>query len=188
MGDKVAFFSQFLNGDSKYDKNETIPIARQGHASCLDNQYQMYVFSGRIPNNTGYGRKYIQDFWKLNINQKKWTKIEIDGPCERHSHSLCFYENVIYLFGGSNNNEYLPDLWAFNIELNKWSKIPNSRFSPSSRHGHSVAIYKNLMIIHGGKDGFGSNGKYLSDNFAFDFKIQQWIELKTKSNELIEKR
>ena len=211
---KTAIFTQLSPNKSSDMSNLELPIARQGHVSILYENKEMYIFSGRIPKlnyenkeisifngrmpmPNSCRRTYIEDFWKFDIQTRKWIKLDLikgKSPSERHSHSAVLYKNEILIFGGSNNDKYLGELWCYNINNMEWNLLtdnseenPSLKYCPSARHGHSATIYQNLMIIIAGKFGYNSNA-YFNDVYAFDIDKKNWINFETKNNEAIKPR
>ena len=42
---------------------------------------------------------------------------------ERYSHSACFHDKIMYIFGGCTAmNTTFNDLWGFNVCLGKWNR------------------------------------------------------------------
>lgn len=75
------------------------------------------------------------EIFYLNIITRKWARLELEQDKERPKprifHSIVFYDNSIYLFGGlvvdEEENQLVPtnDLWQFNIDEKQWICIDN---------------------------------------------------------------
>ena len=76
--------------------SEDAPKPRAGHSASYHDEC-MYIFGGKDDDNMK-----LNDFWKLDLVQRKWTCIETAGntPQARSGHSAIVYEGKIFLFGG----------------------------------------------------------------------------------------
>ena len=46
------------------------------------------------------------------------------GPVARASHTACFYQKKLYVFGGQDDeNNKLGDLWEFDTQTSAWREI-----------------------------------------------------------------
>jgi len=118
-----ATFALIDNGG----KSKQLPVGRQGHTAVLHNE-NLIIFAGRV---VGKGRVYTNDMWSFNIPSKVWSTVAMKGiiPVARHNHSAVLFNNCIYVFGGSNNDEYFNDLYAFDLLSLSWTKLnPNVIF------------------------------------------------------------
>ena len=104
--------------------------------------------------------KFYGDFYQMQIKEKRVEIIknhtiypfEIDKfPCERNSHSIAYYQNKIYLFGGGNGQGLLNDLWSFDIDKSVWNKHLLSGNEIKGREMHGMVCYNNYLYIFGGR-------------------------------------
>jgi hypothetical protein len=67
----------------------------------------------------GYdGTHCLNDTWSFNILTRKWTELQCTGsiPSPRAAHTAVLIDDVIYVFGGSTDDEiFLDDLTALNL-------------------------------------------------------------------------
>ena len=104
------------------------------------------------------------------------------GPTKRSKSSLTFYNNYLFLFGGTGyyvrkHNE----LWRYDIENQRWSIIEQSYKKPSKMHGHKVVAFKGHIILYGGTN---LNGKtHYNDLWVLNLKTYNWklINVEPKS-------
>ncbi|EFC39060.1 predicted protein [Naegleria gruberi] len=71
-------------------------------------------------------------------------------PPKRKGHSMTFWNNRLYLFGGYQGG-HSNDLWF--LEGNKWKKLDVQGVLPVKRSNHSSAMYRNHLIVFGGDKG-----------------------------------
>lgn len=153
-----------------------IPSPRTNHTSTVvtkDGKDEFIFIFG------GLGEKgKLDDCYKLELaNSLKFTKIEAEGdrPAPRASHTSCYYEGKIYVFGGNGGRGYensvFKDLWSFDVNANKWENIEfiDSTY-PELRTGHTMFVHNDCLYVYGGWNtctGFYSGIKY-------DFAANEW--------------
>ena len=83
-----------------------------------------------------------------------WNQQDCIGyiPAPREGHSAALVGDVMYIFGGRNEEGTdLGDLAAFRISSRRWYTFQNMGPSPSPRSGHSMTAYGSKVIILGGE-------------------------------------
>ena len=114
---------------------------------------------------------FYDDFWYINILSKKpkWIKINNDNeskwPSKRCQHSMIYYNNNIYIYGGCGSYlqkigikqknwipNYMNDLWVYNIKSKHWKLIECNYpyYAPPKTGNSSVVIYQNHLFLFGG--------------------------------------
>ncbi len=97
------------------------PPARDDHSACFDQANgSMFIFGGYVR-----GGK-ANDLWKFDIQSQTWENLDkgdyedqdkqafSDRPSPRVGASLTYMNDVLYLFGGHDeNNEKLNDFWKY---------------------------------------------------------------------------
>lgn len=83
----------------------------------------MYIFGGKGEDNLKYN-----DFWKFEMDTKKWVQITVDDnqsvPCTRSGHVSTTYGDYIVIFGGIVEiTRELNDMFIYDIKANKWIKV-----------------------------------------------------------------
>ncbi len=81
-------------------EDEKAPEGRILHAMTM-HENDLYIYGGESKNG-----EYLDDMWKFNVKDGKWTQVELKGenPKPRSGHSLIAYNNKFYLFGGKTGN------------------------------------------------------------------------------------
>lgn len=143
--DSIVVFGGNVNGfktnivllyhiiENKWEKLATtgdIP-ERSNHAATLIGD-SLYVFGGKDVDNNK-----LNDFWKLDLNSKAWTKLEQGGeaPLERSGCSLVGYKNYLILFGGIFElTKELGDCYAYDITTKTWYTLFEEIDSPTHKH------------------------------------------------------
>jgi N-acetylneuraminic acid mutarotase len=74
---------------------------------------KMYTFGGW----NGFSRKWFNDLHELDIDTRRWRRIEAKGdvPTQRTSHAAVVKDKKMYVFGGFSGETYLNDLYEFNF-------------------------------------------------------------------------
>jgi hypothetical protein len=113
---------------------------------------------------------------------------EGDLPAARAEHIACTVGDVgnalgnslMYVFGGYTSYfQYVQDLYTFDpVQLN-WKKISKTTGGlPSRRAGHSAVGFSDGFYVFGGRT-TGDTG--LNDVWMYDYRINKWELLETKS-------
>eukprot|EP00298_Acanthocystis_sp_HF-20_P002414 c12832_g1_i1.p1 GENE.c12832_g1_i1~~c12832_g1_i1.p1 ORF type:complete len:375 (-),score=146.21 c12832_g1_i1:69-1193(-) len=159
--------------------NSVSPPARDRH-SMVTYQKSLIVFGG-------YSGEYMNDMWRFSIDDNSWNLIETKapssgGPSPRRSHGMTIIKNMIYMFGGSNNDRTFGDLWAFNIETSTWRQIDSSS-RPSRR--------TRMGLISDGRADIFMFGGFDSANYKYDLwhfeEGAGWQEVETNNDSPIER-
>lgn len=97
-------------------------------------------------------------------------------PEARYSHTMCNYEENLFLFGGAG--AYLAEckmrlsyneVFKFDTYSAKWTRLHDvGTFVPKKRMSHVAAVFGSFMLVHGG---FNTEGKIVLDDFnLFDLE------------------
>ncbi|OMJ89424.1 hypothetical protein SteCoe_8423 [Stentor coeruleus] len=122
--------------------------------SCACSQTDLYVFGGFITDS------FSNSVFKYNILSEDWEEIVTTGekPSPRHSASLHYYENSLYVWGGNTINNNL-----YTLDLNTLHWTSTSTTIPSF-YSHSSIIYNNfLYILFGLSSGISNTWVYKLD-------------------------
>ncbi|NAY93394.1 hypothetical protein GTQ34_15900 [Muricauda sp. JGD-17] len=152
-----------------WDKNQwnlsgSFPIKIWDHSYVkLGDSDIIFLFGGRtFQDEKSNLRIDLDSTWIYEDNM--WSNLKIDGPENRSSHQLVFFNKLekVVLFGGRNKDKVFGDTWIF--YQNNW-KLLNST-NPPKRFGHSLAYdsKSNLVYMFGGHDGVN----LLNDFWSFD--------------------
>ncbi|CDW86235.1 kelch repeat [Stylonychia lemnae] len=152
----------------------THPRARSSHACCLDTDYKdrFYMYGGTGKN---LGQENFNDLWVFEIRTLKFREInqsKINKPSGSYGHSLNYFENALYLFGGTNGFDYYKNLLRFDLLQFQWQKIQVTGLEPEPRYKHCALIQEkqNKLIILGGIN----QAKRLGNILEFSFDKLQW--------------
>ena len=92
---------------------------------------------------------------------------------------------MIYLFGGTDDEERLNDIYAYNIRSNSWDKIEqalaNKNPLPEPRSGARGVAFMDGLYFFGGYQ--RKQGTYFNDLFYFDLDKRAWNVVLTPQNE-----
>lgn len=99
-------------------------------------------------------------------NQHVWEKATYKSPppSPRTGHILLSWQNMLYVFGGTDGNFHYNDTWRFDPETGEWTELSCIGYIPVPREGHAAAIVDDVIYVFGGRD---VNGKDLGDLAAF---------------------
>ncbi|KAJ8492059.1 hypothetical protein OPV22_013780 [Ensete ventricosum] len=103
-----------------------------------------------------------------------WLYPRVTGfnPPERWGHSACFFQGVVYVFGGCCGGLHFSDVLTLNIETMAWSSLVTTGQKPGSRDSHSSAIVGHKMVVLGGTNGT----KKVNDIHILDLRTKEWSQ------------
>ena len=108
-----------------------------------------------------------------------WVPVKVTGdvtPGPRKGHSMVYYQNSLYLYGGENEKGiYENSFYKYDIEGSFWTVIQLHGVNPGYRAFHSMDFFKkDILIIFGGKLMNRNHNIIISDTLMY-------IDLKTLS-------
>lgn len=106
---------------------------------------------------------YSNQLFKYNILNENWEEIVTTGekPNPRHSASLHYHEDFLYIWGGATNNN---NLYSLDLNTLHWTEILTTI---PSFYSHSSIIYNNfLYIFFGLSSGIPNTWVYQLDIFT----------------------
>ena len=154
------------------------PLAH--HKACIHNQC-MYLIGGL----DGVGNNN-PNFYSLDMNTFKWTKIEADeAPEPRDDHSICVDEDKLFVFGGFVSGVRRNDLYAFDFTAETWEclyehkeldydEAQNSTDTPEPRSGQAIGASGGRVYVFGGRNNFND---MLGDTWEFDSASKSWSRI-----------
>eukprot|EP00005_Dracoamoeba_jomungandri_P004841 CAMPEP_0174251316 /NCGR_PEP_ID=MMETSP0439-20130205/1169_1 /TAXON_ID=0 /ORGANISM="Stereomyxa ramosa, Strain Chinc5" /LENGTH=697 /DNA_ID=CAMNT_0015331591 /DNA_START=33 /DNA_END=2123 /DNA_ORIENTATION=+ len=118
------------------------------------------------------------NFFEVDIAPGPFNSTDI--PEERFSGSLVYYDNKLYLFGGTSAlRDISPVLWIFDTETLQWESqaLPEEI---QTRYGHTAVVHDDKMFVFGGYwpipvDPFGENEFF--GLTVYDFITETWETL-----------
>jgi len=129
------------------------------------------------------------DVFVLNTSTYRWTQIQApaskpglarrtEWPYQRYGHTVVAYGDIIYLFGGRNDEAACNILYKFDINTYQWSRPLVGGDVPGERDGHSACIIGHYMYVFGGYEEnierFGQD-VYRLDLTDFNWKLLNCI-------------
>ena len=77
--------------------------------------------------------------------------LSLPHPDYRYGHSAVFYDNFMYVFGGSINSRPTDELWKYDAEISEWTFLIPRETNDSSPlinvTGHTATLVENKMIV-----------------------------------------
>ncbi|KAG2597107.1 hypothetical protein PVAP13_5KG190300 [Panicum virgatum] len=105
-----------------------------------------------------------------------YPKVVGFNPPERWGHSACFFEGVVYVFGGCCGGLHFSDVLTLNVETMAWSSMATTGQRPGTRDSHGAALVGHRMLVFGGTNG----GKKVNDLHALDLRTGEWTRPQCK--------
>lgn len=105
---------------------------------------------------TGVISRHFQQFQKaVSTGNLAWSWHEpaIGGPTvtERYSHSACYYDRALYVFGGCTSTATtFNDLWKFDLVEGRWFRPLATGSYPSPKAWATMVAYKDSLVLFGG--------------------------------------
>eukprot|EP01080_Neovahlkampfia_damariscottae_P002529 gene2529-3234_t len=128
------------------------------------------IFGGK-----NHRRTYqLNDLHRYDLNNNKWEEVDVvgDKPLPRRYINIVSKDNVIYLFGGRDEEERFNDLWKFDIGSSRWFEINAKGIKPKLRSAQTLNILGNSIYVFGGNTGNSSN-----ELFEFHISTETWKEI-----------
>ena len=93
------------------------------------------------------------------------------APVFMQGHTINFYNDSLYLFGISENDE--NSFYKFDLKNQKWEIIKSNDYNPKGRYNHKSTVYNNQLFIFFGRD----QSKFLkSSTLIYSFTSNKWEE------------
>ncbi|KAL5222684.1 hypothetical protein ABZP36_027397 [Zizania latifolia] len=99
-----------------------------------------------------------------------YPKVVGFNPPERWGHSACFFEGVLYVFGGCCGGLHFSDVLTLNLETMVWSSLATTGQRPGTRDSHGAALVGHRMMVFGGTNG----SKKVNDLHVLDLRTKEW--------------
>lgn len=114
----------------------------------------------------------LNDLWSYDIPSQSWTCID-DGSCAgnpgpRFGHQGCYVakDDVMYLFGGHNDDD---NLYSFSLATNAWSLVEVVGTPPRARKFHSVDLIGHRIFVFA-----GLTSSDVADLYILDTNTNRW--------------
>ena len=177
------------------------PSSRGQFSLCTSENGRIYIFGG-------LQSKSFSELWICQIKKKSmlnhknslfgyleqenefltWEKIkkikEDECPLPRYGHSMTYYRDFIYIFGGNvmessliRNREENITIYDIKKEIYYYPKCLNYKNIQWRRNHIGIGI-GNTILIHGG---INDEGDYLDDLWLFECLKYKWTKLSYRS-------
>ena len=117
--------------------------------------------------------------WRLNPispKEQNYSPLLSNIPFQRYGHTVVANGDLIYLWGGRNENCADNTLYCFDTVTRGWLSRPKvTGFIPGARDGHTAVVINNKMYIFGGYEELWerfSNEVFVLDLITFVWKNQ----------------
>ncbi|XP_031496719.1 uncharacterized protein LOC116261916 isoform X2 [Nymphaea colorata] len=100
------------------------------------------------------------------------------NPSERWGHSACYFDGVVYIYGGCCGGMHFSDVLALDLTTMVWSTLSTVGKQPGTRDSHGMALVGHRMIVLGGTNG----SKKINDLHMLDLRTKEWSEPKFEGN------
>ncbi|KAJ5066043.1 hypothetical protein M0811_03376 [Anaeramoeba ignava] len=149
------------------------PVAKCGIASTRN---EIFIHGGNDLDTD----ELIDQFCSFSFLTNTWTQHSPKGdkPPLRVGHSMCGFEDRLWVGFGYNKTEWFNDIYEYNVETNTFKKIPTNS-APLGRYSFTFLYHKGSIYLFGGVP---KSGKRLNDTWRFNLQTEQWQELHTTGN------
>ncbi|CAN6467941.1 unnamed protein product [Victoria cruziana] len=100
------------------------------------------------------------------------------NPSERWGHSACYFDGVVYIYGGCCGGMHFSDVLALDLTTMVWSTLSTVGKQPGTRDSHGMALVGHRMIVLGGTNG----SKKINDLHMLDLRTKEWSQPKFEGN------
>lgn len=153
------------------------PSTRSQFALCLTDEDVCFIYGGILGERLG-------DLWYCDMKQSKltWNKIvnirDDDIPIPRYGHTMTFWQDYLYIYGGNLGKEYYKpreDIAIYDINKKQYlyPSIANKITVPFRRSHIAISIGQS-MLIHGGID---ETDMMLNDIWIYDYNKNRFFNL-----------
>ncbi|XP_010938233.1 uncharacterized protein [Elaeis guineensis] len=101
-----------------------------------------------------------------------YPKVVGFNPPERWGHSACFFEGVVYVFGGCCGGLHFSDVLTLDLDGMAWNSLVTTGQKPGTRDSHTAAIVGHKMVVLGGTNG----SKKVNDLHVLDLWTREWCK------------
>lgn len=165
------------------------PGAISGHAIARGSgkhRDEIFLFGGATASNLA-----SSSVFSYNMTTKTWKSIQRreEGPPELTGHSLHFYGDQLFVFGGFETSYHskppskclTKDMWAYTLATNRWRKIElaGCTIPPTAGHSSVLVSESNKILLFGGITSEGAT----SQSFLINLDTLEGRKLATDSRE-----
>ena len=141
----------------------------------------MYLFGGEYFN--GVDNLVFDELFQYNPTKNAWKRILTPEPrpAARCSHSVVFYNQALYIFGGematADQYHHYRDFWKYDIPSKSWTElVPITKSTPPPRSGHRSVVWRHYMLLFGGfyEGNLREVTRWYNDLWIYDFSTNSW--------------
>lgn len=165
----------------EFAETTRVPEPRSGHcAATSDCGNFLYIYGGftTVPTRRGFS-----DLYSFHLASREWTLISPttgECPVTTCSQSCVYFENKIYIFGGTGADFQSPsnNMYVCDLVTRHWQKvILQSDLIPTARFGQTLQRDKHdKFILFGGVTTLGFNlNEFFDDLWQFNPRERKWI-------------
>ncbi|XP_057778814.1 tip elongation aberrant protein 1-like isoform X2 [Salvia miltiorrhiza] len=105
-------------------------------------------------------------------NNAMWVYPKMMGanPSERWGHSACYFNGLIYIFGGCRGGVHFSDVLVCNLATMRWNVLKTWGQGPGPRDSHSAVLVGHKMLVFGGTNGC----RKVNDLHILDLLSREW--------------
>ncbi|XP_011092156.1 acyl-CoA-binding domain-containing protein 4-like isoform X2 [Sesamum indicum] len=113
-------------------------------------------------------------------NKAMWLcpKMMGSNPSERWGHSACYFNGLLYIFGGCRGGVHFSDVLVCNLATMTWSILKTSGPGPGPRDSHTAVLVGHRMLVFGGTNG----SKKVNDLHVLDLVSREWMRPECRGN------
>jgi len=147
---------------------------------------KIYSFGGYCTGDD-YRIKRPMDVHVLNTVNYRWTVLltpeansaqYFQVPYQRYGHTAVVYNDMVYIWGGRNDNSACNILFCFDTNTHCWSKPKVFGKIPGTRDGHSACVINHCMYVFGGYE--EEIDQFSQDVHMLDLRTMEWRHLTPK--------
>ncbi|KAK8756386.1 hypothetical protein V5799_000910 [Amblyomma americanum] len=102
-----------------------------------------------------YANRTPIDVHTLDTVPLRWTPLQTESnrdvvPFKRYGHTVVFYADCVYLWGGRDDNGPCNTLYCFDTNAKVWTPPKVCGQVPWPRDGHSACVIGKRMFVFGG--------------------------------------
>merc|ERR1712071_466365 len=149
---------------------------------------KIYSFGGYCTGDD-YRSKRPMDVHVLNTVNYRWTVLltpELGStqyyqvPYQRYGHTAVVYNDMVYVWGGRNDDSACNILFCFDTNTQCWSRPKVLGQVPGARDGHSACVIDHFMYVFGGYE--EDIDQFSQDVHMLDLRSMEWSHLKPEGD------
>ncbi|KAF0400042.1 galactose oxidase [Gigaspora margarita] len=172
-----------------------IPVGRESHSSVLIDRKLYFIGGFRVYDSDGNRiENTTNEFFYLDVSKQftlndsstiPWNDLTNTGGPKLALTAVCSgeFNDMIYVFGGKNNEIVLEGItvYQYNLIKKQWiNNIKAKRIDPSNRSYNSCAKFNGSMIIMSGQ--YIHNDDVLNDAWLFNTVKSSWRLSQNREN------